>query len=245
MNGTARLTRSRTLLAVLLTILSGQAANAAETIVAPSPESWTQPDNVGRLELQAAAYHDSGAYLRDLAAVDDEAGHWLAAQAPHTVHPALVLDIDETSLSNWDEMKANGFGYFSGGACDQLPHGPCGFSAWERSEQAPALAPTLKLYALARTLGVAVFFVTGRRDDLRRETAENLLHAGYHDWNGLSLEPVDGHFASAASFKAPVRAAIEARGYTILATVGDQRSDLTGGHATRGFLLPNPFYYIP
>ena len=37
---------------------------------------------------------------------------------------------------------------------------------------------------------------------------------------------------------------IERRGYTILANVGDQRSDLAGGHARRAFKLPNPFYFI-
>jgi hypothetical protein len=27
--------------------------------------------------------------------------------------------------------------------------------------------------------------------------------------------------------------------------VGDQPSDLAGGHAERGFLLPDPYYRIP
>ena len=34
-------------------------------------------------------------------------------------------------------------------------------------------------------------------------------------------------------------------GYTIVANMGDQPSDLAGGHAERAFLLPNPFYRIP
>jgi acid phosphatase len=44
--------------------------------------------------------------------------------------PALVLDIDETSLSNWPNIKANNFGFIPDGACDRLPNGPCGFKAW-------------------------------------------------------------------------------------------------------------------
>lgn len=223
-----------------------QAAHAdpARTVIAPSPASWSQPANIGLLELQATAYHD-GAYMRDCAAVDDEVAAWLRAQAPRVQKPALVLDIDETSLSNWDEIKANGFGFFSGGSCDHLPQGPCGFTAWQHESKAAVLAPTLELVGIARRLGVAVFFITGRHDPAKADTAANLLHAGYHDWAGLSLEPEGSHFASAVDFKAPVRATIEARGYTILATVGDQRSDLLGGHAMRGFLLPNPFYFIP
>lgn len=235
----------RRLLLTLLTAAALPSARAAETVIAPSPSSWTQPANLGQAALDATAYHDSGAYLRDLARVDDEAGNWLEAQAPHATRPALVLDVDETSLSNWAEMKADAFGYIPGGSCDSLPRGPCGFEAWEKSEQAPAIAPTLRLYHRAQALHVAVFFVTGRPESLGLQTAANLHHAGYGDWAGLLLEPTGSRFASAAGFKAPTRAAIEARGYTILATVGDQRSDLIGGHAARGFLLPNPFYFLP
>ncbi|MGH6919121.1 MAG: HAD family acid phosphatase, partial [Geminicoccaceae bacterium] len=38
---------------------------------------------------------------------------------------------------------------------------------------------------------------------------------------------------------------IQAQGFTIVANMGDQPSDLAGGHAERTFLLPNPFYRIP
>ncbi len=221
------------------------AACGLEPAIAPSPPDWTQPANLGQAALKAAAYHDSGAYLHDLAEVDAEAADWLALRAPQVSKPALVLDIDETSLSNWDEIKANGFGHFNNGRCDSLPRGPCGFDAWERLERAPALAPTLRLYRRARQLGIAVFFITGRHADAAAETAANLRQAGYGNWDGLFLEPQGSRFASAADFKAPTRAAIETQGYTILASVGDQRSDLIGGHAERGFLLPNPFYFIP
>ncbi len=220
-------------------------AGCANDPVVPSPADWTQPANLGRDGLRATAYHDSGAYLHDLAEVDEAAGAWLAASAPHVRRPALVLDIDETSLSNWAEIKANGFGHFNTGRCDTLPLGPCGFEAWERLERAPALPPTLRLYRRARQLGIAVFFISGRHADATAATAANLRRAGYADWDGLLLEPQGSHFASAADFKAPTRAAIERQGYTILASVGDQRSDLDGGHAERGYLLPNPFYFIP
>jgi acid phosphatase len=59
------------------------------------------------------------------------------------------------------------------------------------------------------------------------------------------MEPVGAHFASAADFKAPQRGDIEEQGYTIIANVGDQPSDLEGGFAERIYLLPNPFYRIP
>jgi hypothetical protein len=34
-------------------------------------------------------------------------------------------------------------------------------------------------------------------------------------------------------------------GHTIMANVGDQWSDLAGGHAAMDFKVPNPFYFIP
>ena len=59
------------------------------------------------------------------------------------------------------------------------------------------------------------------------------------------MEDDGAHFASAADFKSVQRARIEQADYTIIANVGDQRSDLEGGHAKETFKMPNPFYFIP
>ena len=70
-------------------------------------------------------------------------------------------------------------------------------------------------------------------------------HAGYDGWQRLYMEADGARYRSAADFKAAVRAAIEQAKYTIIANVGDQPSDLAGGHAERTFLLPDPFYRVP
>jgi hypothetical protein len=59
------------------------------------------------------------------------------------------------------------------------------------------------------------------------------------------MVPAGARFASAADFKAPARAEIERSGYTIVVNMGDQPSDLIGGHAIGRFLLPDPFYRVP
>jgi putative acid phosphatase of HAD superfamily subfamily IIIB len=59
------------------------------------------------------------------------------------------------------------------------------------------------------------------------------------------MVPNGAHYASAADFKTPVRMEIEHTGYTIIANMGDQPSDLRGGHAEKKFLLPDPFYRVP
>jgi predicted secreted acid phosphatase len=205
----------------------------------------SQPPNVGDAKLAALAYHDSGAYDRDLAMVATEAGHWLAARAPSVAQPALVLDVDETALSNWEVIVLDDFGRPVPGPCMPESQAPCGWAAWDQLGRDPAIAPTLQVFRDARALGVTVFFITGRPESQRVATEGNLATAGYDDYAALYMVPDGAHFASAADFKAPIRAEIEHAGYTIVANMGDQPSDLDGGHAEKHFLLPNPFYRVP
>jgi predicted secreted acid phosphatase len=211
----------------------------------PGEPVLSQPPNVGEAKIAATDYYNSGAYHRDISAVTAEASDWIAERAPQVERPALVLDIDDTSLTNWEVIMADDFGRIFNGPCDSLPLGPCGWVAWDLRAATPAISPTLALFEEARDLNVAVFFITGRDESQRDATEQNLRATGYDDYQGLYMEPVGSHFASAADFKAPQRARIEVDGFTIIANMGDQPSDLAGGHAERTFLLPNPFYRIP
>jgi acid phosphatase len=65
--------------------------------------------------------------------------------------PAIVLDIDETSLSNWTRIYKNHFAFFWHGPCDLADKlEACGDQVWEESAQAPALKPTLDLFNFAK-----------------------------------------------------------------------------------------------
>jgi hypothetical protein len=212
-------------------------------------------------------YHDSGQYDKDLAAVGTAAKTYLDQriagnngastrtckisykrtrhrQNHHLVYRrfkrcattnakvqklAIVLDIDETSLSNYTGLAASGF---SG----------TGTVAPAVSGTGTAIQPTLALYRDARAHGVAVFFITGRPSQIQSITEQNLKSQGYDQgWQGLAMKPSsDGTEA----FKSGQRAAIEQQGYDIALNMGDQESDLDGGHADRVFKLPNPFYFI-
>ncbi|HTF61356.1 MAG TPA: HAD family acid phosphatase [Edaphobacter sp.] len=92
---------------------------------------------------------------------------------------------------------------------------------------------------------MTVFFITGRPESQREATEHNLAAVGYEGYQRLYMVPDGVHFASAANFKAPIRAQIEHAGYMIVANMGDQPSDLQGDHAEKVFLLPNPFYRVP
>ncbi|WP_342643169.1 HAD family acid phosphatase [Rhodoligotrophos ferricapiens] len=212
---------------------------------AASAGGLAEPANVGIAKIAATRYHDSGAYARDLEKVARLAEAWILRRAPRVNKPALVLDIDDTSLSNWPEILANDFGRFVDGPCLAGPHQPCGWRDWDLKGADPVLPTTLRVYQAARAVGVTVFFITGRPESQRQATLRNLRRAGYSTFARLDMVPENARFASAADFKAPRRRAIEAEGYTIIANMGDQHSDLAGGASERTFLLPNPFYYIP
>jgi predicted secreted acid phosphatase len=203
-----------------------------------------EPANLGLLKTALTAYHQKN-YAHDLAAVDARAQAYVAAHLAGVKKPAIVLDIDETSLSNWPEIAADDFGYIHDGPCDALPKGPCGAKAWELSARAEAIGPTLALFKALRAKGVDVFFITGRDESERAATEQNLHQAGYDGWAKLIMRATGSSTPSAADYKAPERAKIEAAGYRIIANIGDQKSDLAGGHAMKGFKLSNPFYFIP
>jgi hypothetical protein len=203
-------------------------------------------------------YHNSGAYRRDLQTVDSHARSYIrrrvtgiraavarrCARAKHSARPArrqacsprkpaLVLDIDETSLSNYKYISNSNFTNIVGA-----------LALGVANADDPAIGPTLRLFNAARSEGVAVFFITGRPDNIpgvRSQTVKNLHSAGYNHWAGLSLNP--GGVAT-VPYKSGERVKIEHKGYRIIANVGDQESDLQGGNADRAFKLPNPFYFI-
>ena len=94
---------------------------------------------------------------------------------------------------------------------------------------------------------VAVFFITGRPEGQRGDTAANLKTEGYDGWEGLYLRPEDHPKDQTVSqYKSGDRAKIVALGYRIILNVGDQMSDLSGEpQAEHSVKLPNPFYFIP
>jgi predicted secreted acid phosphatase len=157
----------------------------------------------------------------------------------------LVLDIDETALSNWEIIKLDDFGRPIAGPCNPGSGAPCGWAAWDQLGRDPAIKPTLHVFRSARSANVAVFFITGRPESQRAATERNLRKAGYGGYTRLFMVPDGAHYASAADFKTPVRMEIERMGYTIIANMGDQPSDLRGGLAEKKFLLPDPFYRVP
>jgi predicted secreted acid phosphatase len=209
--------------------------------IPPPPAPPLNIDNVKALLLE---YHQMY-YDLDIAAVFKSAQKFVDQNAAQVKRPALVLDIDETSLTNWPNVLANNFGFIAGGSCDALPNGPCGFDQWILKSKAKAIDPARELFKAAKGDSVAVIFITGRRDHQRDATLLNLDHEGFDGWTELRTRPDRDDLPNVEAFKSAERFKVEAEGYTIIANVGDQMSDLAGGHSICTFKVPNPFYFIP
>jgi len=214
----------------------------AQSVAAHAISQVAEPPNLGLLKTKLKSYHDCtctcGCYTRSLDLQEQRALTFLdhaAARRKPGEKLALVLDIDDTSLSTWPEIASQDFGFNS-----------AQWAEWAREASAPAIPGTLRLYKQAQELGVAVFFITGRADTLRAATEQNLRNAGYDNWKGLTLRSPDQARDPTISYKSAARAGIVKAGYRIILNVGDQFSDLKGTPAADySVKLPNPFYYIP
>jgi hypothetical protein len=197
-----------------------------------------QDFGAANLPEQIRTYRQSGAWGRHISRIDGLAARYLRRRMralPRRTRPALVLDIDETSLSNWEFWNPLDFDYTRA----------AGIADWIQSAQGAPIVPTRSLYRLARRLGVAVFFITGRGPALGPATRTNLARAGYGGRYALVLKPTTYTRVSVIPYKSRARCRIERRGYEVLANVGDQYSDLAGGCADRAFKIPNPMYFLP
>ena len=245
-----RISRVLLCLVVLLVASPLQPAFAHEPACAeeherdlPLATSTTEAHGQAPLDLPAyrervEAYYYSGQYIEEIAGVVKDARAYLAQRLEEGVDkPAIVLDIDETSLSNWTQMVGMQFGYERGV-----------WHEWVETASAYAIGPTLDLALWAHDHDVAVFFITGRGENERAATARNLEAVGFR-WTALYLEDetkcCQGDSCDfAATCKSFYRKKIHDEGYRILINMGDQRSDLLGGWSERSYKLPNPFYLV-
>ncbi|KAH1146997.1 hypothetical protein GYH30_042254 [Glycine max] len=61
------------------------------------------------------------------------------------------------------------------------------FNNWVEKGVAPAIEPSLKLYEDVLNLGFKVILLTGRSERHRSVTVDNLINAGFKEWDQLIL----------------------------------------------------------
>jgi predicted secreted acid phosphatase len=189
--------------------VSAVSAAALVALAAPAEAATAAPSTAA----VAAADVDYATWQRDCRAVMDQALPYLKERVGDAVpgeKQALVLDVDNTALET-------DFGF---------------------SFPQPANQPVLEAARFAQEHGVAVFFVTARPGIISSVTDYNLGQAGYQV-SGLYVRGFLDLFKDVAAYKTAQRAAIESRGYTIIANIGNSATDLSGGHAEKTFKLPD------
>ncbi|MER6317097.1 HAD family acid phosphatase [Streptomyces sp. NPDC001581] len=201
--------------ATVMTLVPATAAQAAPA-AAPAPMPAAVSVSASAPGGNAAILGiDYATWQRDVAAVVDAARPGIEqriAASPVGERPALVLDIDNTSL----ETDFHWFWTFP----------------------TPAIAKVRALTQYAHAHGVAVFFVTARPGIIHSLTERNLKAVGY-PVSGLYVRDLPDLFDEVSAYKTGKRAEIEARGYTIIANIGNSPTDLVGGHAERTVKLPD------
>jgi predicted secreted acid phosphatase len=199
-----------------------------------------EPRNISLLKADIRAYVASGDYARGVEEVAAQAETWIEArvrrehEAPPAEAPtpklAVIFDLDETLIDNVGHVLEEDFGYVPGVWAD-----------WVERAEAPAIEPVRRVYATAHRLGVAVVFLSGRRERDRAATERNLRAIGCVDCARLILKPNDRKGPN-GEFKRSERKRLAAEGFVVVANLGDQASDFDGGGAEKNFKLPNPFY---
>ncbi|MEV5505027.1 HAD family acid phosphatase [Streptomyces orinoci] len=161
------------------------------------------------------------------------------------VKPAIVLDVDDTTLLTYNYELQQGFAFT-----------PQSQDAYLKSTDMPAVFGMPKLVNWAQSKGITVFYVTGRDEHQRAWSVRNLKNAGYkpvadraHFFLKNKKTPpaylACGAKCTTIEYKSGTRKHIESEGYRIVANFGDQYSDLKGGYSERTYKLPNPMYYLP
>ncbi|WP_438488030.1 HAD family acid phosphatase [Streptomyces sp. S186] len=188
-------------------------------------------------------------YARQVRGIETRARAYLAGalaeKGTGKAKPAIVLDMDDTTLLTYNYELKVGFNFTPKSQDEYLKH-----------TDMAAVFGMNDLVNWAHKKGAEVFFLTGRKEAQRDWSVRNLKNVGYDvplDRAHVYLRDKEhppaylpcGKTCSTIDFKSGTRRHIESLGYRVVANFGDQYSDLAGGAAARTFKLPNPMYYLP
>lgn len=181
---------------------------------------------------EIVTYYESGEYNKEVALViSDVIKEFESIKVEDSA--AVVFDVDETALSNYEIMKETDFGYV-----------PNIWDKWIDETKAPAISEVKNLYDFLIKEKIKIIFITGRKDFQYNATFKNLQSAGYALFDTLIVRMKDEYKLGAVDFKSKKREELTAKGYKIAGTVGDQWSDLKGSFHGIQVKLPNYIYYV-
>jgi predicted secreted acid phosphatase len=149
----------------------------------------------------------------------------------HPRKPTVVLDIDETTMSNWTCLDAVDFDLSGLATC----------VVGSKSMVFPAAKAFIKH---ARAKKVSMAFITGAPQVVCGARKTNLVAQGIAAPFSLTCRQPGDTTDSVVPYKSKARKALQKHGATIVLNIGDQASDLAGGAAKATVKLPNPVYTI-
>jgi predicted secreted acid phosphatase len=241
-----------------------------------TPRSEKQITNLDVLRQQIRNYYgdplgtgtfaSDSPYAAEAEGVAAEGSKRLARKArwhaKHTGTPAIVLDVDDTSLATWNYEIASNWAF-----------NPATNATFVTDQRFPAVPGMVQMATQAAAEGYAIIYITGRPAAQEAATLGNLtadgvgVDAGFpapatlsDGEDGLFTKPAVADYpdylkvacagdpngsCTTAHYKTATRQHIESLGYDIVGNFGDQFSDLVGGYADKAFKLPNPNYFLP
>ena len=164
--------------------------------------------------------------------------------------PAIILDVDETVMDN------SAFNARSVARGQQYTTET--WNAWCNERKADAIPGALAFINAAKGLGVKVFYVTNRRDEVKPATIDNLNQLGFtaDENNVMTQNPKDNRDG-----RKKTRRAMIAKDHRIVLLIGDNLSDMcldldirdgvernriaaekANMLGTRWIVIPNPVY---
>lgn len=199
--------------------------------------------DAGALNIRAITDYYANQASADRAAVAQAALAWVEGwlqrkcpgRTPVQCRAVVVFDVDETLLGTLNySLAQNPVNEFNPAAWDAYVRA-CGYTA---------IPETIALYDALRSKGVPIVLLGGGSSSLREPWTTCLERHGISGWRDFILRDSASAGLSVAQFKAGERAKLIAAGDRIVASVGDQVSDMSYGRLGRGFLLPNLLYYL-
>ena len=175
----------------------------------------------------------------------------------HHCEAAIVLDVDDTTLTTWNYEIASNWAYnpddqrqlrdrpdvprHSGHGRDgqQGSRGRLRDLLHHRPAEQPGRLPR------SATSATTAWASTPATRSTRPTCSPSRTSQTIPSYLKTACAGDPGGKCTTIHYKAATRAYIESMGYDIVANFGDQYSDLTGGYADRAFKMPNPNYYLP
>ncbi|MDP4191405.1 MAG: HAD family acid phosphatase [Bacteroidota bacterium] len=192
--------------------------------------SSSVPVNLSKAKKQISFYYESGQYQAELDLIIQDAMEEFN-KMPIKDSSAVVFDVDETALSNYQAIKQVDFGYV-----------PELWDKWVLQAKAPAIDDTKDLYHYLLQKKIHIIFLSARNPEQYEATYKNLVSAGYTKFDTLIVRSKNNIDTPAGVFKNVERIVLSNLGYNIIGSVGDQLSDFQGENVGLVVKLPNYMY---